>query len=119
MIIHRENCLNIARFRARDRERLIHVNWAGMSQQRYQAPIVIMARERTGLIRDIATVVSDIGASLMVINSKVSSNHQTVVVMATLEIDDLEQLQRLFLKLEKVKGVTQIARDLGQRKNSK
>ena len=119
VIIHRENCLNIARFRARDRERLIHVSWAGMSQQRYQAPIVIMARERTGLIRDIATVVSDIGASLMVINSKVSSNHQSVVVMATLEIDDLEQLQRLFLKLEKVKGVTQVARDLGQRKNSK
>ena len=119
IIVHRENCLNIARFRARDRERLIHVNWAGMSQQRYQAPIVIMARERTGLIRDIATVVSDIGASLMVINSKVSSNHQNVVVMATLEIDDLEQLQRLFLRLEKVKGVTQVARDLGQRKNSK
>ncbi len=119
VIIHRENCLNIARFRARDRERLIHVSWAGMSQQRYQAPIVIMAHERTGLIRDIATVVSDIGASLMVINSKVSSNHQTVVVMATLEIGDLEQLQRLFLRLEKVKGVTQVARDLGQRKNSK
>ena len=119
VIIHRENCLNIARFRARDRERLIHVSWAGMSQQRYQAPIVITARERTGLIRDIATVVSDVGASLMVINSKVSSNHQTVVVMATLEIDDLEQLQRLFVRLEKVKGVTQVARDLGQRKNSK
>jgi len=119
VIIHRENCLNIARFRVRDRERLIHVSWAGMSQQHYQAPIVIMARDRTGLIRDIATVVSDVGANLMVINSKVSSNHQTVVVMATLEIDDLEQLQRLFVRLEKVKGVTQVARDLGQRKNSK
>ena len=119
VIIHRENCLNIARFRARDRERLIHVSWAGMSQQRYQAPIIIMARERSGLIRDIATVVSDIGASLMVINSKVSSNHQTVIVIATLEIDDLEQLHRLFVRLEKVKGVTQVARDLGQRKNSK
>ncbi|GAC1689420.1 MAG: bifunctional (p)ppGpp synthetase/guanosine-3',5'-bis(diphosphate) 3'-pyrophosphohydrolase [Ktedonobacteraceae bacterium] len=116
VIIHRENCLNIARFRVRDRERLIHVSWAGMSQQHYQAPIVITARERTGLIRDIATVVSDIGASLMGINSKVSSNHQTVIVMATLEIDDLEQLQRLFVRMEKVKGVTQVARDLGQRK---
>jgi DNA-binding phage protein len=39
--------------------------------------------------------------------------------MATLEIDDLEQLQRIFPRLEKVKGVTQVARDLGQRKNNK
>ncbi|GCE26050.1 (p)ppGpp synthetase [Dictyobacter alpinus] len=116
VIVHRSDCRNIARLSEQDRERLIHVNWSGMSQQRYNAPLVITARDRTGMIRDVATVVSDAGANLMSINSSVSTNHQTVVIMATLEINDLDQLHRLFTRLEKVKGVIHVARDLGQRK---
>ncbi|GCE04428.1 (p)ppGpp synthetase [Dictyobacter aurantiacus] len=116
VIVHRSDCRNIARLGEQDRERLIHVNWAGMSQQPYHAPIVITAHDRTGMIRDVATVVSDSGANLMSINSSVSANHQTVVIMATLEIADLDQMHRLFVKLEKVKGVIHVARDLGQRK---
>ncbi|GER87410.1 (p)ppGpp synthetase [Dictyobacter vulcani] len=116
VIVHRSDCRNIARLGEQDRERLIHVNWAGMSQQRYHAPIVITAHDRSGMIRDVATVVSDSGANLMSINSSVSANHQTVLIMATLEIAELDQLHRLFVKLEKVKGVIHIARDLGQRK---
>jgi GTP pyrophosphokinase len=102
--------------REQDRERLIHVSWTGMSQSRYHAPIVITASDRTGIIRDIATIVSDSGASLMSINSSVSAHRQTVMIMATLEIQDLEQLHHLFLRLERVKGVIHVARDMGQRK---
>jgi guanosine-3',5'-bis(diphosphate) 3'-pyrophosphohydrolase len=116
VIVHRSDCRNIARLGEKDRNRLIRVNWAGMSQQFYNAPLVITANDRTGLIRDVATVVSDAGANLMKINSTVSTNHLTVIITATLEINDLEQLQRLFFKLEKVKGVVHVARDLGQRK---
>lgn len=116
VIVHRSNCRNVARMREQDRERLIHVNWSGLSQLRYHAPIVITARDRTGIIRDIATIVSDSGANLMSINSSVSSNHQQVMIMATLEIQDLEQLQHLFMRLERVKGVIHVARDMGQRK---
>lgn len=116
VIVHRSDCRNIARLGEKDRNRLIHVSWAGMSQQYYNAPLVIIANDRNGLIRDVATVVSDASANLMKINSTVSTNHQTVIITATLEINDLEQLQRLFIKLEKVKGVMHVARDLGQRK---
>jgi GTP pyrophosphokinase len=116
VIVHRSDCRNIARMREQDRERLIHVSWTGMSQSRYHAPIVITARDRTGIIRDIATIVSDSGASLMSINSSVSAHRQTVMIMATLEIQDLEQLHHLFLRLERVKGVIHVARDMGQRK---
>ncbi|HTI14017.1 MAG TPA: RelA/SpoT family protein [Dictyobacter sp.] len=116
VIVHRTDCRNITRFQEKDRERLIPVNWSGISQHQYYAPIVINARDRTGLIRDLATIVSDAGANLMTISSRVNSNHQTVVITATLAIDDLDQLQRLFSRLEKVKGITQVARDLGLRK---
>src|SRR5262249_7261518 len=54
-IVHRADCRNISRYRERDRERLVNVSWTSMGQQRYLAPILITARDRSGLIRDIAT----------------------------------------------------------------
>ena len=115
-IIHRADCRNISRYRERDRERLINVSWAGMSQQRYRAPVIITARDRAGLIRDIATVVSDAGVNMSSVSSSVSGGQEIAFISATLEVESIEQLQRLFMRLERIKDVLQIERDLGKRR---
>ncbi|GAC1390927.1 MAG: bifunctional (p)ppGpp synthetase/guanosine-3',5'-bis(diphosphate) 3'-pyrophosphohydrolase [Ktedonobacteraceae bacterium] len=119
VIVHRADCRNLKRYRERERERLINVSWLGMSQTRYLAPVVIQARDRSGLIRDIATVVSDVGVNMTSVSTHISAsrggNHETVVVSATLEVNDMEQMQRLFTRLEKIKDVSHVERDLGKR----
>ena len=87
-----------------------------MGYQHYLAPVLITARDRSGLIRDIATVVSEIGVNMASVSSNVSLGKETAVISATLEIDGLEQLQRVFTRLEKVKGVMHVERDLGKSK---
>ncbi len=114
VIVHRSDCRNIARFRERDRERLIHVNWVGMSQPRYLAPIVITAQDRPGLIRDLATVISDCNINLVSVNSHSHNGREQVMVTTTVEVYDLEQIQRLFTRLERVKDVLHVERDLGK-----
>lgn len=116
VIVHRADCQNIARHRERDRERIVAVNWVSMSQPRYLAPVIITARDRTGLIRDVAAVVADVGVNLVLISSHSHKNRELVVVTATLEIDSLDQMQRLFTRLEKVKDVIHVERDLGKPK---
>ena len=116
VIVHRADCQNIARHRVQDRERIIAVNWVGMSQTQYLAPVVITARDRPGLIRDVASVVTDVGINLLSINSHAHKNGEQVLVTATLEISGLEQMQRLFTRLEKVKDVIQVERNLGKPK---
>jgi GTP pyrophosphokinase len=118
VIVHRSDCQNITRFRERDRERLIHVSWVGMSQPRYLAPILVTARDRSGLIRDLATVISDCAINLISINSRSHNGREQVLVTATLEVYDLEQIQRLFTRLERVKDVLQVERDLGKSSNA-
>ncbi len=115
-IIHRADCKNIGRYRERERERLVNVSWTTMAYQHYLAPVLITARDRSGLIRDIATVVSEIGVNMASVSSNVSIGKETAVISATLEIDGLEQLQRVFARLEKVKGVMHVERDLGKSK---
>ncbi len=114
-IVHRADCQNIGRYRERERERLVSVSWDGMIQQRYLAPVLVTARDRSGLIRDIATVVSDVGVNMTSVSTNVSSK-EIAIISATLEIENLDQLQRLFTKLEKVKDVRHVERDLGKSK---
>ncbi len=113
-IIHRADCNNISRYRDRDRERLVNVGWTSMGQQRYLAPITITAHDRSGLIRDIASVVSEVGVNITSVSSNVSGGKQTAQVYVTVEIDSLEQLQRVFARLERVKGFVGVERDLGK-----
>lgn len=115
-IIHRADCKNIGRYRERERERLVSVSWVSMVKQRYLAPIVITSRDRSGLIRDIAAVVTECGVNMTSVGTNVSSDRETAVISATLEIDSLEQLNRVFAKLEKVKDVRNVERDLGRKK---
>ena len=113
-IVHRADCKNIDRYRERERERLINVSWTSMEQQHYLAPITITARDRSGLIRDIAAVVSEAGVNMATVNSYASAGKEVVLVNATLEIESLDQMQRLFARIEKVKNVLHVQRDLGK-----
>jgi GTP pyrophosphokinase len=115
VIVHRADCQNIALYRKQDRERLINVSWTGMSQSSYLAPIVITARDRQGLLRDIAAVTSELVINVVSVNTPFRSGEQAVIA-ATLEINDLGQLQRVIARIERIKDVFQVTRDLGKRK---
>ncbi len=112
VVVHRADCRNIHRYRDRDHERLIPVSWVSMNQPHYMAPIVITAGDRPGLIRDIATVVSDVGVNMTSVSSRLSSHRETVVINATLEINTLEQMHHLIARLERIKSVQHVQRDL-------
>jgi guanosine-3',5'-bis(diphosphate) 3'-pyrophosphohydrolase len=115
-IIHRADCKNIDRYRERERERLINVNWTTMGPQRYLAPVVITARDRSGLIHDIATVVSEAGVNMTSVSSHIASHREQAVITITLEIENLGQMQNVLKRLERVKDIITVERDLGKRR---
>jgi len=90
------------------------VSWTTMGYQRYLAPVMITARDRPGLIRDIATVVSEVGVNMTSVSSNVGAGKELVIISATLEVESLDQMQRVFARLEKVKDVRAVERDLGK-----
>nr|BBH90394.1 (p)ppGpp synthetase [Thermosporothrix sp. COM3] len=115
VIVHRADCQNIARLKGGEKDRLIAVNWTGMSQTRYHAPIIILARDRPDLIRDIATVISEYGINLNAFHTRQGLSREQIIVSATLEINNLEILPRIFQRLEKIKDVLSVERDTGKK----
>jgi guanosine-3',5'-bis(diphosphate) 3'-pyrophosphohydrolase len=106
--VHRMDCVNAVN--SPDADRLVPVDWDMEASQVYPVQIKIEAWDRTGLLRDIATVVAE-----QRINMSAASVHvyddKTAVVSATVEIDSLSQLSRLLEKLEQVRDVHTVARE--------
>ena len=106
--VHRMDCVNAVN--SPDADRLVPVDWDMEASQLYPVSIKIEAWDRTGLLRDIATVVAE-----QRINMSAASVHvyddKTAVVSATVEIDSLSQLSRLLEKLEQVRDVHTVARE--------
>jgi GTP pyrophosphokinase len=115
IVVHRSNCRTLRRYRAQESERLIDVNWLQIESQHYLVPTVVIARDRAGLLRDVAAVVSDAGINMTAVTSTTNFSMQRAVITATLEITSLDQIEPVYEKLKLVKNVVSVARDLGRR----
>ena len=98
--VHRQSCPNI--IAETETERLVSVQW-GHTQTLYPVRIRVTAWDRVGLLGDITSLVSEERVNIA---SCVSEEYDDIsVVSLTVYIDGISQLNRLFSKLEGVKGV--------------
>jgi guanosine-3',5'-bis(diphosphate) 3'-pyrophosphohydrolase len=112
VVVHRADCKNLRRYKERASERLIEVSWNTMTPQRYQAPIIITAQDRPGLMRDVAATVGELGINMTAVGATTVPSARKAIITATLEIESLDQLAYIIARLKKMKDVVQVERDL-------
>ncbi len=103
--IHRRDCPNILRIK--DRERLVRVTW-GEAKRTYPVPIRVKAYDRNGLMKDVATLISDEGINMTGVNVDVAKN--LAVFDLTLEVRDIAELSRVLDRLENLPNVMEAQR---------
>jgi len=108
--VHRADCVNAVN--AVEKQRIVQVDWDGQATHLYPVAIKIEAWDRTGLLRDIATVVAESKVNMSAVKVDVYDD-KSAVVSTTVEIDSLSQLSRLMEKLEMVRDVHTVAREVG------
>lgn len=104
--IHRSDCQTLRHID--ETERLIPVSW-GPSREIYPVVIHIEAFDRPGLLRDIATAVSDAGISMSAANVT-THNDQTATVVATLGVSSIGQLSQVMGRIESIRDVLEVHR---------
>ena len=104
--VHRKDCPNI--LHEDEKERLVRVSW-GPSQNLYPVRVEIIALDRVGLLRDVTTLVS---AEKVNIASVVTTENPdgTAVVTLTLYTTGMDQVSRVFNKLEGISGTISVIR---------
>ena len=115
LVVHRSDCRTLRRYRGSEAERLVEVNWVQIEPQHYLTPIIIIAHDRAGLLRDVAAVVADAGINMTAVASSTNASLQKAVITATLEITAMDQIEPIFERLQQIKNVVSVSRDLGRR----
>jgi len=108
--VHLRNCQTI--LGERETARLIEVEWEQQVQQTYPISIRLEAYDRTGLLSDISQVMADNKVNIVAANVGVTPD-RTATVRATLEVASVAQLARVMSRLEQLKDVISVQRDLG------
>jgi guanosine-3',5'-bis(diphosphate) 3'-pyrophosphohydrolase len=107
--VHLRNCQTV--IGERETARLIDVEWERAVQQTYPISIRLEAYDRQGLLADISQIVADARVSIVAANVAVSPD-RTASVRATLEVASVAQLARVMSRLEQLKDVISVQRDL-------
>ena len=108
--VHLKNCQTV--LNERETARMIEVEWESQVQQTYPISIRIEAYDRTGLLSDITQVVAENKVNIMSANVSVTPD-RTATVKATLEVASVAQLARVMSRLEQLKDIIAVSRDLG------
>ncbi len=103
---HKSDCPNMRN--EDEKERIVHVSW-GSIRELYPVRVRMEAYDRVGLLRDTTMVVSEEKVNIASVVTT-ENNDGTSTMELTLHTTGLEQLGKLFSKLEGVRGVTSVTR---------
>ena len=105
--VHKLDCASV---RNEDEpERLVDVQW-GEEQQLYPVRVTMKAYDRVGLLRDMTSVVSNEGVNIASVLTEEWADG-TVTMALTCHTVGLDQLNKLFSKLEGVRGCISVTRE--------
>ena len=108
--IHLQSCANIVN--EREIERLIPVEWEAAGARTYPISIRVDAYDRTGLLNDITQVVAGEKVNIVAAGVHTSPDHMATVT-ATIQVSSVAQLAHVMSRIEQVRDVTSVQRDLG------
>jgi GTP diphosphokinase / guanosine-3',5'-bis(diphosphate) 3'-diphosphatase len=107
--VHRTDCSSV--LNEDEPERLVSVQWGTPGKGMFPVTMRILANDREGLVRDIAAVVADEKLSFSGMHVSVQKD-QTALLTATLDVPDLEKLSRVMARIENVREVFSVQRDV-------
>jgi GTP pyrophosphokinase len=106
--VHRADCTNVRNMM--ERERIVEVEWEREGPRTYPVAVRVVAWDRTGLVRDIASVISEDQVPLVSLSATTSPD-KTATVSAVMQVTSVEQLSRVLARLEGVRDVFSVSRD--------
>ena len=108
--IHRQDCGNFLGLNQRSPERIVEISWGKSEAGAYPVDLSVHAFDRSGLIRDITSLLADDDANVTALKSGTDKDSMQVVMEISIEIKDLPTLSAVITKLEQLPNVVSVRR---------
>ncbi|MGO8733687.1 MAG: RelA/SpoT family protein [Terriglobia bacterium] len=105
--VHSKSCPNVQNL-LYDADRRIEVKWMGPKYSLYPVKLTLFTRDRQGLLADVTGAIADVHSNIQDIEVRTGDSQAKVDV--TLDIVDLEHLEKIVSSLRKIEGVYQVER---------
>ena len=109
--VHRADCKNYLSSKEdpNDGGRWISVSWVDAPSENYVTTIKILARERSGFVMDIATVLNSLSAKVLSLSARDLDGAKSTAIVS-LEVKNAAELEVIISRLKTVAGVSEITR---------
>ena len=110
--IHRRDCSNCQQLLSQPENdgRWVEVSWASKISESFVTTILISAKDRSGLVMDVATVLNTLNAKVRSLNAR-TSGINIAMVTVTLEVKDSAELRYITNRLAHIQGVSSVTRN--------
>jgi GTP pyrophosphokinase len=105
--VHAKSCPNVQNL-LYDADRRIEVKWVGPKYSLYPVKLNLFTRDRQGLLADVTGAIADVHSNIEDIDVRTGDSQAHIEV--TLDIVDLEHLEKIVSSLRKIEGVYQVER---------
>jgi GTP pyrophosphokinase len=105
--VHSKSCPNVQNL-LYDADRRIEVKWVGPKYSLYPVKLTLFTRDRQGLLADVTGAIADVHSNIKDIEVRTGDSQANIDV--TLDIVDLEHLEKIVSSLRKIEGVYQVER---------
>lgn len=119
--IHARGCPDYLHMAQEHPERVLEVQWQTRAADAYPVDVRVRAWDRTGLLRDITSVLANEQVNVTGVQTQSDKADGTATMCLTLEVPDLAKLSRVLTRIEQLPNVMEARRltehraDLGER----
>ncbi|MCD8522739.1 MAG: GTP diphosphokinase [Saccharospirillaceae bacterium] len=111
--VHRSDCDNLLHLEAMEPQRLLQVSWGNKPNSTYPVDMLIQAYDRTGLLRDVSSVLANERINVISVNTQSNQGENTANMQLTVEVESLERFARLMSKIAQLPNVISARRVRG------
>ncbi len=108
--VHRDDCEQFKNLQEQHPERVVEAAWGDQYASGYEASIRIVAHDRNGLLRDITSILANEKANVLRMSSNSDVSRQTATIYMTLELYNLDSLNKLLTKVSQIDDVIEAKR---------
>jgi len=106
--VHTADCTNVAELSV-DQERLVDVTWGDLRSTSHAVKIAVLVEDKPGMLGSVSSAISAAEANITHAEATVSEDRRGQLNF-TLDIRDVEHLNRIIKSIEKLNGVASVSR---------